>query len=108
MMGNLVKGTFDGVICALQAHTDTVVLPEVVNRLAAVLAIGPAEIEQRLLDQSRAVAGVVPRLVSPYRNGVKWYPSDHRCVAGELLAAEPIGERWAIKGEIVELQLPDE
>ena len=69
---------------------------------------GWAEIEQRLLDQSRAVAGVVPQLVSPYRNGVKWYPSDHRCVAGELLAAEPIGERWAIKGEIVELQLPDE
>jgi hypothetical protein len=49
------------------------------------------------------VIGAVHRLVSPYRKGVKWDPSDHRCVAGELLAAEPVGERWAIKGELVEL-----
>ena len=101
--GDLVKGIFDGVICALQAHTDTVVLPEVVNRLAAVLSISPAEIEERLLDKSRAVLGVVPRLVSPYRNGVKWDPADHKCVAGELLGAEPVDECWAIRGEIVEL-----
>lgn len=47
--------------------------------------------------------GAVNKLVSPYRAGVKWDPSDHRCVAGELLAAEPIDDRWSIKGDIVEL-----
>ena len=101
--GGLVKGIFDGVICAFQAHTDTAVLPEVVARLATVLPADPAEIEEHLLDQSRAVLGVVPRLVYPYRKGVKWDPADHLCVAGELLAAEPVDDRWAIKGELVEL-----
>ena len=101
--GGLVKGIFDGVICAFQAHTDTAVLPEVVARLATVLPADPAEIEAQLLDQRRAVLGVVQRLVYPYRKGVKWDPADHLCVAGELLAAEPVGERWAIRGELVEL-----
>jgi hypothetical protein len=92
-----------GVICALQAHADAAFLPEVVKRLATVLPVDPSEIEERLLDQRRAVLGVVPRLVSPYRSGVKWDPADHLCVAGELLAAEPVDERWAIRGELVEL-----
>jgi hypothetical protein len=102
--GGLVKGIFDGVICALQAHTDTTVLPEVVARLATILPADPVEIEEHLVDQRRAVLGVVPRLVKPYRDaGVQWYPADHLCVAGELLPAEPVGPRWAIRGELVEL-----
>lgn len=101
--GGLVKGIFDGVVCAFQAHTDTAVLPEVAGRLARVLPAEPAEIEQLLLDQRRARLGVVPRLVAPYRKGVKWDPADHLCLAGELLVADAVGERWAIKGEIVEL-----
>lgn len=101
--GGLVKGIFDGVICALQAHTDMAVVREVVARLATVLPADAVEIEGRLLDQRRAVLGAVHRLVSPYREGVKWDPSDHLCVAGELLAAEPVDDRWAIKGEVLEL-----
>lgn len=101
--GNLVKGIFDGVICAFQAHLDTAVLPEVVARIAAVLPADPVEIEEHVLDQRRAVLGAVPRLVYPYGAGVKWDPADHLCVAGELLRAEPVGPRWAIKGELVEL-----
>lgn len=101
--GNLVKGLFDGVICALQAHTDISVLPKVVTRLAKVLLADPAELEEYLLDQRRAVLGVVQRLVSPYREGVKWDPADHLCVAGELLASEAVDDRWAVKGEVVEL-----
>jgi hypothetical protein len=101
--GGLVKGIVDGVICAFQAHTDTTVLPEVVARLAQVLPADPAEIEKLLLDRRCAVLGVVPRLVYPYREGVKWDPADHWCVAGELLAAEPADPHWAIKGELVEL-----
>lgn len=101
--GGLVKGIFDGVICALQAHTDRAVLPEVTARLATMLPATPEEIAEHLLDQRRAVLGVARRLVSPYQAGVKWDPCDHLCVAGELIAAEPVDDRWAIKGEIVEL-----
>lgn len=103
VLGNLVKGFFDGVISAFQAHTDTTVLPEAAARIATVIPAEPAEIENHLLDQRRAVLGVSPRLVSPYREGVKWNPVDHRCVAGELLAAQPVGPHWAIRGEVIEL-----
>jgi hypothetical protein len=99
----LLKGIFDGVISAFQAHTDTTVLPDVAERLATYLPADPAEIAELLLGQQWAVLGVVPRLVYPFRGDVKWDPADHLCVAGELLAAEPVDARWAIKGEIVEL-----
>lgn len=101
--GNLLKGIFDGVICAFQAHTDRSVLPEAVARIAATVSAEPAEIEARLLDQRRAVLGVVLRLVCPYRKGVKWDPTDHLCVAGELFASESLDKRWAIRGQLVEL-----
>jgi hypothetical protein len=100
---DLVKGVFDGVICAFQAHTDTAVLPDVVARLVRVLPADPVAIEEQLLDQRRAVLPVVPRLVYPYRGDVKWDPADHLCVAGELLPAEPVGPGWAIRGELVEI-----
>lgn len=106
----MVKGIFDGVICAFQAHTDAVGPTEAVERLAEYfraedLRAEPEEIERLLRDQRRAVLGGVPRLVSPYRSSVKWNPSDHFCVAGELLAAEPesADDHWAIKGEVFEL-----
>jgi hypothetical protein len=101
--GGLVKGVVDGVVCAFQAHTDTSILPDVVARLSKDLPAHPADIERCLLDQRRAVLGAVPQLVSPYRSGVKWDPADHRCVAGEVLAADPVDARWAIRGELVEL-----
>ncbi|ORW86908.1 hypothetical protein AWB92_24800 [Mycobacterium sp. IEC1808] len=101
--GGLVKGIFDGVICAFEAHTDRAVLSEVVARLAAILPADPLEIEEHLLDQRRAVLGVVHRLVYPYGAGVKWDPTDHLCVAGELLGVEPVGPRWAIRGDLIEL-----
>ncbi|MDZ4268579.1 MAG: hypothetical protein U1D00_23290, partial [Mycobacterium sp.] len=101
--GGLVKGTFDGVITAFQSLSDTTHLTEVATRISTVLSADVAEVEKHLLDRRRAVLGVVPRLASPYRNGVKWDPSDHWCVAGELLAAEPVGSHWAIKGEVVEV-----
>lgn len=103
VLGNLVKGVFDGVICAFQAHTDATVLPAVVARLAKYLTADPAEIEEHLLDQRRAVLGVVPRLVSPYRDGVKWDPADHWCVAGELLRTESVDRSWAVRGELIEV-----
>ncbi|MGB7359505.1 MAG: SIMPL domain-containing protein [Mycobacterium sp.] len=101
--GGLVKGIFDGVISALHGHSDRTVLPEVAALLATVLPADSVEIEEHLLDQRRAVLGAVCRLVAPYRDGVKWNPSDHLCVAGELLGAEPVDDRWAIKGDVFEV-----
>lgn len=101
--GDLMKPLFDGVISAFQAHTDATVLPVVTERLARVVDAEPAEIERHLLEQRWATLGVASRLVSPYREGVKWDPADHRCVAGELLAAAPNGPRWSMRGEIVEV-----
>jgi len=103
--GGLVKGIFDGVICAFQAHTDTTVLPEVVPRLAKTLPAEPVEIEGYLRSRHRAVLGEVRRLVAPYQAGVKWDPSDHLCLVGDLLAVEPKpkDDHWAITGEIFEL-----
>lgn len=102
-VGNLVKGTFDGVISAFQAHGNPSVVPEVSARLAAVLPAAPTEIQQYLLDERRAVLGRTARLVDLYREGVQWNPTDHLCVAGELLLAESAGLGWAIRGEVVEL-----
>lgn len=68
--GGLVKGIFDGVICAFHGHTDTTDLQEVVTRLAAVLPADSAQLEGHLLDCRKAVLGVKPKLVSPYRAGV--------------------------------------
>lgn len=103
--GGLMKGIVDGVICAFQTHSDRPVSPEVLDRIAKATGAQPDEIERYLCDRSRAVLGVRRRLVSVYRSGVKFDPADHLCVAGELLAAEPVSDddRWAIKGDIVEL-----
>jgi hypothetical protein len=102
--GNLMKGIFDGVVSAFQAHTDIAILPIVVERIAIKLHADPEEIEELLVDQRRAVLGVVPQLVKPHHEaGIQWNPGDHWCVAGELLAAEPVDSRWRIKGELVEL-----
>ena len=99
----LMKGIFDGVIAAFQAHTDTAVLSDVAARLATVLPAATGEIEQHLLNQRGAALGFVPQLVRPYGKSGHWNPADHWCVAGELFAAEPVDESWAIRGELVEL-----
>lgn len=101
--GGLVKGIFDGVICAFQAHTDATILTDVAARIARILPAEPEEIEMHLRDESRAVLGAAQRLVKPFGAGVQWAPADHMCVAGELLGAQPAGSRWAIRGELIEV-----
>ena len=105
--GGMVKGIFDGVITAFQSHSDTTNLGEVAKRISTTISVDTTSIEQYLLDQRRGVLGSVPKLASAYRDGVKWDPSDHWCVAGELLAAAPVGRNWAIKGEVIEVIRPD-
>lgn len=104
--GSLFKAVFDGAICAFQAHTDTGTVDEVAARLSNYLPEEPEEIMSLLLDQHGAVLGAVPQLVSVYRSGVKWDPTDHWCLAGELLPAVtdgPIDSRWALRGDLFAL-----
>jgi hypothetical protein len=107
VLGNLVKGIFDGVISAFHCHIAAAVLHEAAARIAAELPeelrADAAEIETHLREQRWAVFGAAPRLVSLHGKGVQWNPVDNLCVAGELLLAEPDDDRWAVKGELVEL-----
>ncbi|WP_099023761.1 hypothetical protein [Mycolicibacterium palauense] len=103
VLGNLMKPFFDGVIAAFQIHSGSVVRPEVTARLADQLEAHPDELSEYLQDDSRAVLGAAPRLVALYRSGVQWNPTDHLCVAGELLRVDPVDSGWAISGEIVQV-----
>ncbi|MGO9972243.1 MAG: ADP-ribosylglycohydrolase family protein [Solirubrobacteraceae bacterium] len=102
--GALIKGIFDGVICAFQAQTDTSSLSELAARVASHVDATPEEIEKLLASEHKAVLGTVPRLLHAHGAGVQWAPADQDCVAGELTVSEPTSSTWAIKGEIVELQ----
>ena len=112
VLGNLVKGIFDGVVSAFQSHTDMAVLDQIIPPIASTiqaaspaLQADPAEIERHLRQQGRGVLGEVPQLVRPSGNGgVIWSPEDHRCVTGELLRIDPPGDQhWAIKGDVIAL-----
>lgn len=102
--GKLVKPMIDGVVCAFQAHTDTEELTEIAERLAKNLPAYPEDLRRYLRDQCRAVLGSVPQLFFLFgAKDVKGNPSDDLCMAGELLPVEPIDDRWAIMGEIIEI-----
>src|SRR5207253_2262330 len=93
----------DGVVCAFQAHTDRSTITDVAARVAKTLAAPPVEIQRLLLNEDKAVLGSVPRLLHLRGEGVMWAPSDHYCVACELLLEEPTESTWAIKGRLMEL-----
>lgn len=103
--GGLVKGIFDGVICAFHRHTGPLPPRKNLHGLAGLLGVSVQDIEELLNDPPWPVLGEVPGLVSAYRGGVKFAPSDHLCVAGELLAAppEPGQDHWSITGRLVEV-----
>ena len=103
VLGKLVKPIFDGVICAFQAHAGTEDLSEISERLAKDLPAHSEDLRRYLRDQSRAVLGSVLQLFFLHGAGVKGNPSDDLCLAGELLPAEPIDDRWAIRGEVIEI-----
>jgi hypothetical protein len=104
ILPRLLKGIFDGVVSAFQAHTDTSDIAELAARVSRHVTAPPAEIEALLLCQRQAVLGAVPRLLHRRGNGVQWAPADDLCIAGELLAEPPTDAAWSIKGKIVELE----
>jgi hypothetical protein len=104
VLGGLVKGIFDGVVSAFQAHTDPSDIAELAARVSRNVAASSAEIEALLLSQRQAVLDAVPRLLHRRGEGVQWAPADDLCVAGELLAEQSTDSAWSIKGKIVELE----
>jgi hypothetical protein len=103
VLGGLVKGIFDGVVCAFQAHTDRINVSELSKRVSRNVPAPPEEIEALLVNENKAVLGAVPRLLHLRGDGAQWAPADDLCVAGELLSEQPTTSTWAIKGRILEL-----
>lgn len=104
VLGYFLKGIIDGVVCAFQAHTNRADVGELAARVSRVLPAAADEIEALLLDQDKAVLGIVQRLLHKRGDGVQWAPADDLCVAGELVAAEPTGSAWAIQGRLVQVE----
>ncbi len=103
-LARMVKGIFDGVVSAFQAHSDTSGITELAARVSQTLTADPADIQALLIDPQHAALGAKPRLLHRRGEGVQWSPADDLCVAGELLAETSTASTWAIKGKIVELE----
>lgn len=100
----LTKALVDGVVAALQAQHEGAAIDEAAARVGGVLLEEPRRIAEMLLDERRAVLGVVNRLVHLRGLGVQWNPGDHLCVVGEVLCAEPAGSDWRLSGEVWTVQ----
>jgi hypothetical protein len=103
VLGRLIKGIMDGVVCAFQAHTDKTSVGALAVRVARSLPAQPLEVERLLLDGDKAVLGSVARLLHARGNGVIWAPADDFCLAGELLVEGRLAKTWGLRGTIVEL-----
>src|SRR5205085_2137984 len=79
-----VKALVDGVVCALQAHTDRATLAQPAQRIAAMLGQPVEAIADSLCATDRAALGTRPQLVRPWGSTVQWSPDDHLCVSGRL------------------------
>lgn len=101
---SLVKGVLDGVVCALQAHTDIHTVGGLSERLARVINASPEAIADRLTDTREAVLGTVPQLLHARGNGVQWRPEDHLLVAGALELEAASGNEWLISGVVNEVE----
>jgi hypothetical protein len=98
----LLKTVLDGVVCAFQTHVDETTVHDMVSRIADELNVDPNDVAQNLLASGRAVLGARHQLLHRRGVGVQWNPSDHLCVAGQLLRSR--GDRWRLRGEIYRLR----
>jgi hypothetical protein len=97
----LLKAVVDGVVCAFQTHLDQTTVRDMASRIADEISVDPDEVAANLLAPERAVLGARRQLVHSRGPGVQWNPSDHLCVAGQLLRRQ--GDRWRLHGEIYRL-----
>jgi hypothetical protein len=92
----IVQPLFDGAISAL--HFDPMILPEdlVCKLLAYKLQLAPAAVADALRNSSHAIFG--PRkVVSTYRQFVKWNPADELCVQWQLLIEKCNFPNWQVE-----------
>lgn len=94
----LLKALIDGVVSAFQAHLDKTTVLDMASRIANEINVDPYDVTTRLLASDRAVLGSRHSLVHSRGKGVQWNPSDHLCVAGQVLRHP--GDRWRLSGEI--------
>jgi hypothetical protein len=94
---DLLKPLLDGVTAAFQAHGDPASAAAIAGVLAGRVDADAGELAELLLSRKRAVLGVVPNLVYAYRGGVKWNPSDDRCVAADI-TLDHGASRYALSG----------
>jgi hypothetical protein len=82
---DLLKPLLDGVTAAFQAHGDAASATAMADILSGRVDADADDLAGLLVGKQRAILGVVPSLVYAYRGGVKWNPSDDRCVAAEII-----------------------
>jgi hypothetical protein len=96
----LVKGVFDGVVCAFQCHQDAGTGPELAERLSRSLGSPTTELHSFLTRGDRAALGPTAKLLHFRGAGVQWAPADHLLVAGRLAVLPPSGEGWGLAGRL--------
>ena len=94
----LLKALVDGVVSAFQGHLDEATVRGLASRIANGINVDPNDVTAKLLASGRAVLGSRHLLVHSRGEGVQWNPSDHLCVAGQVLSHP--GDRWRLSGEI--------
>lgn len=82
-VANFLKPLLDGLISAL--HTESQLDPVAIARLAFKTGWDSHEIVRRLLSPAAPLLGPI-RLLSSYREFVKWNPADHLCSRCTIIA----------------------
>lgn len=95
----LVKGLFDGVTCALQAHAGPE-LDELSAMLARRIPAPQDELRRLLVDDDQAVLGTSASLLHQRGGGVQWSPDDHLLVAGQLVFETNGAPPWRLSGRV--------
>jgi len=78
----VIKPLVDGIICGL--HSEILVDSVAVERLAQVTGWSAGQIANRLLSPANPILGA-RRLLSSYREFVKWNPADDLCQRGSVI-----------------------
>jgi hypothetical protein len=90
-----LKGSFDGVVAALEVQENESAAVEAAAILAGAQPENVSAIARKLTEHEDPVLGSVDRLVVPVaaRHGpdVRWDPADSGCIAGEILVGERHG-----------------
>jgi hypothetical protein len=95
---SIIKPLLDGIVSALHVHKNTN-LSVVVQRLSDKLEISSNDLECLLKDKSQAALGSID-LVQPYRNFVKWNPTDDRLVYVDIKIEDSKDDNWYHSGTI--------